>query len=120
MNAAQGIEFLDYFEDIDRLYEFPDDHQSLRKVVKNIHYLDRFRSAIIRTVRWDISKNCTYDKRRTIYVCISQTDLFLINSYLIIFIDFVYHGVAMFPGTSDFLLTVALQFSASSFSIAFP
>jgi len=59
---------IDYFEDIDQLYEFPHDPHRLWKVVRTIRQLDRFRDNVIRKVRWDVFKDCTYDKRRTIYV----------------------------------------------------
>jgi hypothetical protein len=64
-----STKFVDFFEDIDRLYEFPtDDPHKLWKVVRTIRKLDNFRKTVIRRVRWDVFKDCNYDKRRVIYV----------------------------------------------------
>ena len=66
---------VDYFEDIDQLYAFPENRERLWKVVSKIHRLDRLRTTVMKVIRWDICKDFCFDKRRMVYVCVS----FLIN-----------------------------------------
>lgn len=63
-----GPKSIDYFEDIDRLYDFPLEKDRLWKVVRKIRHLDRFRENVIRHIRWEVPNDCAYDKKRIIYV----------------------------------------------------
>jgi len=67
---ASSLNEIDYLQEIDQLYEFPDDDSlALWKVVRTIDRLDQFRSFIISNVRWDkAALSVSINKRRAIYV----------------------------------------------------
>jgi hypothetical protein len=71
-NTISSADISEYFDDIYRLYVFPEDRVKLWQVIRAIRKRDRFRNKAVGAIRWDVFNDNVIDKRRTVYVVMLQ------------------------------------------------